>query len=169
MYAKYDWYKLKNEFVAGNWLTVADFFRGQCIKNNSRSRLSARGWLEDRRKYQEEVAFKTRQKVVEDEVAIRYRQQKLSHRLQLKGIKELENLPVRNVDDARKLVVDGMREEREALGMDNRKLKNTNLTQVNVSIPKTNFDALLDNATHEELIELLVAIRAERARRSDKL
>ena len=168
MQAKYDWLRLKSTFVTGHWLTVASFFRDQGIKNNSRSRQSARGWHEERRKYQESIALKTRQKVIEDEVSIRSRQHKIAKQMQLKGVRDLNRLDVRNVDDARKLVVDGMREERTALGLDNIR-REANLTQVNVSLPQTRFDDLLENASYEELLELIAAVRREKSRRSDNI
>lgn len=155
-------------FATGNWFTIASFFKDSGIKNNSRSRLKARGWLNARRQYLEEVVKKTQEKVVEDEASIRYRQAKLATKMQLKGIQQLDNLEVRDVDDARKLITDGMREEREILGFDNKQSKGNNLTQVNISLPKTQFDEILENSTYEELLELIAAIRKEKARRSDK-
>lgn len=164
----YDWQKLKNQFIGGNCLTLADFFRDQGIKNNSRSRLNARGWVGERHNYQEDVARQALDKVKEDEVDVRRRQQKIANQLQLKGLKELQNLPVNDVDDARKLLVDGMQEERLALGIDGQKSRNPNLTQVNVNLPKTQFDEILEKADYQELLGLIAAIRKEKAMRSDK-
>lgn len=113
----HDWQILKNQFTVGKWLTVADFFRDNKIKNNSRSRTSTRGWIKERRHYIEKINLQAQQKFVEDETAIRVRHQKVALELQIKGLKELEKQPVRSIDDARKLIVDGMREEREALGL----------------------------------------------------
>lgn len=154
--------------MSGHWLSVSSFFKDQGIKNNSRNRLKARGWLQERSQYLDEIVKKTQQKVIEDEVSVRSRQARLATRLQLKGIQELDNLEVRDVDDARKLITDGMREEREILGFDNKQSKDNNLTQVNISLPKTQFDEILENSTYEELLELIAAIRKEKARRSDK-
>jgi hypothetical protein len=164
----YDWQKLKNQFIGGNCLTLADFFCDQGIKNNSRSRLNARGWLGERRNYREDIARQALNKVKEDEIDVRRRHQKIANQLQLKGLKELQNLMIRNSDDARKLLVDGMREEREALGINGQRTNNSNLTQVNISLPKTHFDEVLEKADYQELLGLIAIIRKEKAGRSDK-
>lgn len=161
----YDWQYLRNKFIAGKWLAVADFFRSQNIKNNSRNRLNARGWVAERRTYREKISRQSLDKSLEDEVEIRRRHQKLATQLQLKGLKELESLPITDVDDARKLLVDGMREEREALGLNSQKTKTSNLTQVNVNLPRTKFDEMIDSASFEEILEFIVVIRKEKARR----
>lgn len=162
----YDWQALKSRFVAGDWLTLADFFKEQGIKNNSRSRLNARGWLEERRRYQERIILETQHRVIEDEVSIRSRQHKLAKQLQLKGVKELNKLNIRNADDARKLIVSGLEEEREALGINSKGAKTANLTQINLNLPKTRFDDILDSASYEDLLELIVEVRKEKASRS---
>lgn len=113
----YDWQILKNQFILGSWISIVAFFKDQGIKNNSRSRTSARGWIKERRHYIEKINLQAQQRFIEDETSIRVRHQKAALELQLKGLKELEKQPIRSVDDARKLIVDGMREEREALGL----------------------------------------------------
>lgn len=104
---RHDWISLKNQFITSNWLTISDFFRNKGIKDNSRSRLHTRGWITEKRTYQEEIAKKTREQIIEKEVDIRIRQQKLAQELQVKGLKGLQKLPVKDAEDARKLMVSG--------------------------------------------------------------
>lgn len=162
---KYDWISLKNQFMIGNWLTVSDFFRGNKIKDNSRNRLHTKGWLIERREYQEEITRRTREQIIEKEIDIRLRQQKIAQQLQMKGLKELQNLPVKRAEEARKLVVSGMEQEREALGIGGK--SETSLTQVNVSLPKTRFDEILEGQNFEGILKLIAEIKKEKKRRSE--
>lgn len=164
MRQKHDWIRLKNEFVTGKWPTVSAFFQAQNIVDNSRNRLNSRGWLESRRLYWEEIAQRSKEKLVESEADIRLRQSALARQLQLKGLKELQNLPVEDVDSARKLVVSGMEQERISLGI-TEKEDTQNLTQVNVNLPRTKFDEIIEGLDFEGLLRLLAEVRRERVRR----
>ncbi len=79
---------------------------------------------------------------------------------------QLQQLEVRNIEDARKLVVSGLQEERSALGLD----KPINNTQVNIGIvkngAKTTLDKILEYATYVELLEMIAEIKKEKARRA---
>lgn len=52
MRKKYDWDKLKQEFIEGSWLTLSAFFEQKGIKYSSYARSKAAGWIEAREKYQ---------------------------------------------------------------------------------------------------------------------
>lgn len=161
-----NWIQLKNQFIGGDWITISNFFKENHIKGNSRNRFNTKGWLVKRREYQEEIARRTREQIIEKEIDIRLRQQRHAQQLQTKGLKELQNLPVKRVEDARKLVVSGMEQEREALGMGGK--SEANLTQVNVSLPKTRFDEFLEGQNFEGILELIVEIKRERKRRNEE-
>ncbi len=164
MRTKYDWLKLKQEFTTGDWLTVADFFRLKGIPYNSRTRTNAKGWREKKIAYEKRVIAEVKEKTIESEAEIRLRQQRAAKYLQLKGLRKLEELPVEKIDakEARKLLVDGLQQEREALGIE----KEVKATQINIYQPgRTELDKFLENATYEQILELIAEVKKEKARR----
>lgn len=159
-----DWLELKNQFVTGDWLTVSVFLRDQNIPNNSRSRFHTRKWKEEKLEYQSKVITQVQEKEMESVVEVRIRQVRAAKKMQEIGLRKLQELSPESADEARKLVTSGLQEERAALGMSDRG-SGTNLTQVNVNLPKTKFDEILEGKSFEELLELIVAIRKEKERR----
>lgn len=161
----HDWSLLREEFITGSWLTIAAFLEARGVRNNSYSRKMSKGWLEARTAHRSDLYARTRERVVADEAEIRARQVKLSRLMQVRGATTLSKLPVYNVDHARKLVVDGMREEREVLGLTHHQSNKTvTMTQVNF-LPKTRFDDLIEDMTYEEMLQFLAEIRKEKERR----
>lgn len=159
-----DWLKLKDQFIRGNWQTVADFLREQNISNNSRSRTHTRNWKNERLEYQSKIITQVQEKEMESVVEVRIRQVQTAKKMQEIGLQKLQELSPESADEARKLVTSGLQEERAALGISDRGSE-TNLTQVNVNLPKTKLDEMLDNASFEEILEFLAAIRKEKERR----
>lgn len=151
-----DWLNLKNQFMCGQWLTVADFFRKLKIKDNSRNRLHTKGWIEAREGYQEEVASRTRKQIIEKEVDVRLRQQQLAKKLQYKGLQGLEQHDIYDSKTALQCLVSGLQEEREALGW-NEKRKNQ-IAQVHL-LPETNLDRMIEAMSYEELLELIAELK----------
>lgn len=153
---KYDWLKLKQEFVSGNWLTVADFFRDKSIPSNSRTRTNTKGWQGARAEYLKQVISQAQQKAVESEVDIRLRQQKEAKLLQKKGLEKLSELEITNIEEARRMITSGLEQERLALGLDNK----VTATQVNINQPgKTRFDELIEKANYEELLQMIAELK----------
>ncbi|MFZ5366502.1 MAG: hypothetical protein ACOZBZ_04430 [Patescibacteria group bacterium] len=168
MVRKYDWLKLQQEFITGGWLTVSDFFRSKGVPSNSRTRANAKGWREKKVAYGKRVIAEVREKTIESEAEIRLRQQRAAKYLQYKGLKKLEELPVEKLDtkEARKLLVDGLQQEREALGLD----KDIKATQINISYPsRTELDKFIETATYEQILELIAEVKKEKARRKSTL
>ncbi|MBI4990724.1 hypothetical protein HZB96_01365 [Candidatus Gottesmanbacteria bacterium] len=164
---RYDWLQLRHRFITGSWLTVADFFRDQGVKDNSRARLHTSGWIEEKRQYQKEIIRKTQEQTLEKEINIRVRQQKISQQLQLTGMEGLKKTKLSNIDTktALKMLVSGLQEERAALGMDSNKL--SVMTQVNVNpLPKTHLDEVIEKASYEELLQMIAEIKKLREQRN---
>lgn len=167
MKRKYDWLELKHRFITGGWLTVADFFRDQSVKDNSRARLHTTGWIEERRQYQEEVIRKTKDQMLEKEVNVRVRQQHISQELQITGMEGLKKTKLSDIDTktALKMLVSGLQEERAALGMDGS--KPNSMTQMNVNpLPKTHMDEVIEKASYEELLQMIAEIKKLREQRN---
>lgn len=162
---KYNWEKLKAEFIAGDWLNVTEFFRDKNIPMSNSSKTV--GWGDEKQKYEKEVLTAASKKMlsqdVEDITKVRSRQARLAKFMQLKGMNKLQTTEVNNLDEARKLMVSGMQEERRALGMEGNK---QSLTQINIGGPKTNLDKLVEKLDYEGLLGLIAQLKRERARRT---
>lgn len=167
---KYDWEKLKGEFLESDILTIREFFESKKIPLSNMVR--AAGWAKDKKEYQQKLV----QKVAEKTVAItadnileaRQRQARLARFAQVKGYEKLKSAKDDefSVDDARKLVMGGLEQERRALGMEGGGA-NPNLTQFNFNIgPKTNLDKELESMEYEEILELIADLKRIRARRN---
>lgn len=157
---KYDWLKLKQEFITGSWLTITDFFRDKDIPSNSRARTNARGWQGARADYLKQIVSQTQQRAVESEVDIRLRQQKEAKLLQKKGLEKLNELEITNIEEARRMITSGLEQERLALGLDN----NVTATQVNITQPgKTRLDELVEKASYEELLQMIAELKQVKA------
>lgn len=162
----HDWSSLREEFIQGPWLTIAAFLNAKKLLNNSYSRKMSEGWLEARTEHRSDLYTRTRERVIADEAEIRARQVKLSRLMQVRGATTLSKLPIYSADHARKLVVDGMREEREVLGLSqHRQGRTSSMTQVNITLPKTQFDDLIEEMSYEEMLQFLAEIRKEKERR----
>lgn len=160
---KYNWLKLRANFVSGDCLTVVEFFRAHNVPSNSRTRLNAKGWREERLEYQKKIIAQTQERTVESEAEIRLRQQREALLLQSKGLQRLKELPVERLDDARKLLVDGLQQEREALGLGSERSERL---QVAVDLlPHTDFDRMFKNLNYEQTLELIAGVKKEKERR----
>lgn len=162
---------LKIEFLRGPWTNATEFRRvkGMSEKSDYLNK-KMKGWSEEKKvvltKGVEQAANMIIEHKVDDEMKVRERQARMARWMQLKGAEALKVTEPEDADQARKLIVSGMQEERTALGLGNPRGGATNLTQVNVNLPKTKFDAILDGADYTELVGLIAEIRRERAKRA---
>jgi hypothetical protein len=160
--SKWDWPKLRKEFLAGEWKTVKGFLIEKGIPYTNFAQTT--GWAEEKKELQEKSIEVTKSKLVEQEsdniVEIRKRQARLARFMQLKGAKKLEDLHPETVDEARRLVVAGMKEERASLGMEGSGKQS--LTQINIQSPKTNLDRLVESLDYEGVLKLIAELRQER-------
>lgn len=164
MNTRRDWIVLKDKFIRGDWQTVTDFFKEQDIPNNSRSRIHTRNWKNEKLEYQSRIITQVQEKEMESVVEVRIRQVQAAKKMQEIGLQKLQELSPETADEARKLITSGLEQERAVLGMSDRG-SGTNLTQVNVNLPRTKFDEMLDGKSFEELLEFIAAIRKEKERR----
>jgi hypothetical protein len=177
-----DWEGLKLEFIRGHWETLVQFAIDKKIPLSTRSNqhsprinrwysFKMKGWVDERNAFLAEAAKRAAQEMMEqkkDEIKkVKERQAKIARRMQLKALKVLEDADMStvNVETARKLLVNGLEQEREALGVNEKGGGPPSLTQVNVNVPKTKFDAILDATNYEGLLKLLTDVKRERARR----
>ncbi len=173
---RYDWMSLKMEYLKGPWKLVEDFRKAKGFPPVSKSQQfykKTKGWRGEKDKMMQkalEIATGRLAKHTTDDIEeVRARQARLARWLQLKGTSALQKIEGENidVDNARKLVVAGLKEERAALGLDGTgKGVSPQLTQVNVNLPKTNIDAMINNMSYEELLEFIAEVKRERTRRA---
>jgi len=164
---KYDWVKLKQEWMLGDDLSVNAFIKR---KNITAPKDYLVGWAGEKEEYKKKMMERSLAEVakqeVEDITKVRERQARLAKFLQLKGAEKLKNMDIETVEDARKLVVSGLQEERRALGMEGAGATPHNtFNQINIG-PKLNIDKLLDTLDYEGILNLIADLKRERARRS---
>lgn len=170
---KYNWLMLKEEFLRGEWLTVHSFLCYKKLNPALTYNREIQGWTREKNEIMKKSVEIAKQEVFEEEVneekQVRRRQAQLARKLQLKGIESLEGIKPENieVDEARKLIQTGLIQERDALGIDE-ELKGgvKSLTQVNVNLPKTKFDQIIDGLDAEGILKLIAEIRRQRTLRS---
>lgn len=158
MRKKYDWQNLKIEFVSGKWLTISTFCQDRGVRYNGYARSHTAGWLEEKKHYQDIIQTKVRDSTISEEIEIRLRQLHLARKLQEKGQRKLKGLPIKNAEQARKLIVSGMEQERIVLGID----KASFTTDVKVDLPKTRLDDLMEKMNYEELIEFAAELKRKK-------
>lgn len=173
MYIRYDWEALKLEFMKGPWDTVEEFRRDKeslMSHNDDYVITKTAGWEIEKKGVMPTVIEEATLVLVDDKVRqlkkMKQRHIKMARLMQDKGKKALEDVSTEdiNIDDARKILLTGLEQERAALGI-GEKGGSSNLTQVNVNLPKTKFDEILDGQDFTGLLEFIADIRREKARR----
>lgn len=165
-----DWVKLKTEFLLGSWDKVDDFIKDKKIEISDKIlKKLTRGWASEKKRMMKGIM-----RLVEARIAREYadeiykakkRQIKLAKKFQKiasKGIKKYKNRNLK-LSDIIKLGQLGIELEQKALTLTVEKNVPKALTQVNVNFPKTRFNEMLEEMSHEELIKLLAEIKRKRA------
>ncbi len=170
-FRRYNWDLLKFEFMKGPWETMADFHRFKGLRLTPATLSNhAKGWVAEKRTMLSQATTEATKNIVrnksEEIEQMRFRQADDARVLQEKGKKALEVLKPKTTEDARKLWVTGAQEERAALGATERGGGPSNLTQVNVNVPKTRFDEIFDDADVTGILQLIAEVKRERARRT---
>lgn len=165
---RYNWDRLKAEYLEGDYLTVREFLRAKKIPLSNQFNKSTRGWIDEKKKLEKEILLASTQKFLQTEVGdltqVRLRQARLARFLQLKGVTGIKNTEPETIDEARRLIVSGLREERQALGVDSGMKQS--LTQININPPKTNLDRMIEKLDYEGLLKLIAELKRERTRRT---
>ena len=171
--SKYNWDALKLEFLKGPWTTATAFRKSKGLpvpEHNTWMQKKMKGWAAEKKeimeKSLEESTKEMVKKDVKDLIQIRNRQARLARWLQVKGVSSLKDAENLDPEEARKLVVSVLKEERATLGISNKKGGASSLTQVNVNLPKTRFDEMLDGLDYEGVLGLIAELKRERAQRA---
>jgi len=169
---KYNWDALKLEFFQSPGLNLSQFRRDKKLPNDKASQYMSKkmkGWVKEKQELISTAAKKVTSNLLQSKVdefeLIRARQAQLARMMQLKGAEGLKDLKPEDVGEARKLLLSGLQEERAALGI-SEKGGGQNLTQVNVNLPKTRYDEMLDGQNYEDILRLAANVKRERARRA---
>lgn len=170
---KYDWNKLKMEFLSGDFFSVSEFLRSKNMPTSetagSMQRATA-GWTEDKRRLKQQAVEKSAKRMFLGEYEqleeVRLRQARLARYLQIKGASKLKTLEPQTVDEARRLVVSGIEQERKSLEGDKAQGRPPSLTQVNIGTVNTTFDKMVENLNYEQLLEFIAELKRERIGRT---
>ncbi len=157
-----NWIKLKREFLEGDYITLRGFLKKNGIPHDDNRRpKQTNGWMGEKKTLEKKALLASKQSIISkgavDLTKIRLRQQRISRFMQLKGETALEGTKVKDVDEARKLVVSGMEQERRALGLEGGGKQS--LTQINIETPKTNLDRLIEKLNYEGILELIAELK----------
>lgn len=166
MKIKYQWQLLKDEYVRGGWPSVSAFLKEKHFTNNSYTRSRAKGWGIEKTAYIKRVITQTQALSVKSVAEVQYRQATLAQKLQLKGVEGLIKMPIDSCDTARKLVVDGLEQERQCLGLDCK--DNIGSTRIDNTSPITGIDKFLEGLSYEDTLMLIAQIKKEKQRRQSK-
>lgn len=63
--AKYEWKKLKKDYILGDYKTITAFLKEKNIPNNGTIRKMTAGWKEEKRQKQDKINTKVVEKVIE--------------------------------------------------------------------------------------------------------
>ena len=164
---KWNWQNLKREYLTGDWLTVKSFLEFKHIPTTNFNQTA--GWASEKRSLQDRITEEAKDKMisqsVDDITAVRNRQARLARFLQAKAAKQIKKLPIETIDEARRMIIAGMKEERKALGI-GEKAYPRGLTQINIELPNTNLDKLLKESDYEGVLKLLAEVKRERTSRA---
>ena len=157
-----NWIKLKRDFLEGDYVTLIEFLKKKGIPYDANHKpKQVSGWMGEKQKLESKALLAAKDSIVQggkvDITKIRLRQQRISRFMQLKGETALEDSKVKDVEEARKLVVSGMEQERRALGMEGGGKQS--LTQINIEAPKTNLDRLIEKLNYEGILELIAELK----------
>lgn len=164
---KYDWDKLKGEFVRGDILTIDEFLKSKGISHNGHVDTIVAGWLVEREEYvkklEEETTNKTLEAVSETTAQVRARQQRMAKILQAKGLKGLKDKVPDTVGLAGKFLIAGLREEREALDLNKHAPVITGA--INIAVLNTRFGKMIQGLNYEQLQRVLERLKELDSRR----
>lgn len=157
---RHNWIALKAEYLTGDILVPATFLKSKGVPVNNQKIV---GWSREKKEYEEKIAQRAIQRTsiseVESLADTRQRQARLARFVQLKGTERLKTLKTEEIDpeQARKMVISGLEQERRALGMEG---GGQNLTQININQgPKTNLDRELEEMDYEQTLELIAELK----------
>ncbi len=173
MAKQYNWLALKTEFFIGDWKNVSEFLRDKGFKVEKSISFMVLGWTLEKRMLVKKITENLMEQIVTDLHAdkiekLRKKQLDVSDKMLAIGEESLSNVNVKTISasDSRKMIVAAVQIQQSASGMNkndgmsgNNKGGDTNLTQVNLSLPKNNLDELLDGLDYEGLIKLLAELR----------
>lgn len=164
----YDWEKLKGEFKRGNISTIQEFLREKGIKFNGYIAKNTTGWVGEREEHKKKIEEERDKRAIEvqgeSEAQVRARQAKIAKSLAIRGLQALSEVDekgnpvhkIESVDQARRLVVDGLREERSALDLDKKIISTGN---VNIAILNTRYGEALKELSNGGLNQLIEGLR----------
>jgi len=163
------------EFIRGPWDTVNDFIKYKKITPRKKSAYISQmtsGWGREKRQLVISAMEKASTDIVGEKIEeikqVKIRQASIAKEMQEVGHEALKIYKPQDAEEARKMIQTGMEQEREALGISG-KGGGQNLTQVNVNLPKTKFDQIIDGTNFEGVLKLIAEVKRERIRRTGEV
>ena len=155
---KINWSKLKLDYIFGEIESVNGFLVAKSLTINGNTTRKTKGWKAEKEMYQqkleETIKSKTISEISDSEADVRARQAKVARYLQSKGLKAMEQYKPDNFPQGLRMVEVGLKQERNALGINNQQPPITNNYQnvlYNLPIMKTAYGKQLLKMNNEEL------------------
>lgn len=167
---EYNWDALKLDFYKSDFLKISDWWANKKQPQPPNMADKTLGWVDEKNKFLKKNLSATRNSLMtpndKNPEIVRKKQLNYAQYLQLHAYSYLIDHDPDSAEDARKMMISGMEQERELLGMTNKAMRTPNLTQVNVNLPKTKVDELLDKMDVHQLLEFVAELKRERSRRA---
>lgn len=128
MSTKSNWRKLKEEYLSGDINSVSSFLASKNIKRNGYVSRVTRGWNEARWTYQAKLRSARQEETIKRtskiEAEFNAKRLKIARNLQLKSLRALQNQEPETVAQSVRMLVVGLKEEREALNLNGKSGQN---------------------------------------------
>jgi len=167
---EYNWDALKLDFFKSDFLKIDGWWANKKLPVPPNIKDKTLGWMDEKNKYLKKNLSTTRNSLMtpddKNPEIIRKTQLEYAKYLQLHAYSYLIDHDPDSAEDARKMLISGMEQQRELVGMTNKAMRSPNLTQVNVNLPKTQVDKLLEGMDVHQILEFVAELKRERSRRA---
>lgn len=160
---KHDWVKYKAEFMAGPWVSVRQFLKEKGLSFSLIKK--TKGWSAEKKTLAQAAldisTGKILQKDIQDILEMRKRQTGFARYMQYRAARKMKKVVDDELspEDARRLMVSGLEEERKAMGAEEGQTPKQTLTQININPPKTNLDRLIEKLDYEGILKLIAELK----------
>lgn len=119
---KYDWLKIKREYITNATESLESLAKKHSIPSTSlKARATKEKWALLKEEIQRKAEISIAQEAENDILEVKKRHVRIAKLMQSVGLKALENYKPKNSRDARDFIIEGIKIEKQALGLDQNK------------------------------------------------
>jgi len=154
---KTNWYVLRKKYVFGDIRSVNAFLETQGIKINGFVTRRTKGWRGEKEKFEQELENATREKLIaslsDTEADVRKRQASIAKFMQEVALRVLDKYEPQSFAEALRTLQIGLKEEREALGLNNYQKPTNNIQP---AFMFTRYAKRLQSMNIQEIVQELI-------------